>query len=220
MLKRMLMLLSVLAVGACANVPKNPLTRDQIADLAIDRIELEMPDASQIRWEGGRTAYAKSIGCEPAEKEKFELERYIRRAPGECDYDEVIERPEAWAYVTDTVRMEFQNALNETIVPAFNGDRSVVARVTLRRLAVIGGGTALLFGGNDFVVADLEILDPESEVPVAEYPEIVVSGPPAGGIGGAIVSELTRDVKLHRLASYLAYRIRGWLKEPGDDQPA
>ena len=206
----------IVGLAACATGPKNPMTATQIKSLDIDVVDVTVFPGTQISWGAGEEAFAETKGCEkPEPVTSAEGDNYGTAAAEnqkqDCDYDAIVNSPEAQDYMEARVVEFLENAIRAEVVPAFQGTAPARLEVKVQKVQVVGGGQTLLVGGNHFLLAPLNVVDLKSGKTIAANPEALsVAGTASGGILGLIIEAASSD-PVERLAGAYAINAKKWI---------
>lgn len=206
----------IAGLTACATGPKNPMTAQQIKSLDIDVINVTVKPSTEISWGEGETAYAESKGCEKPEPiTATDGDAYNTAAaenkPQDCDYDALVDSPEAQAFMADRLTTLLQDALETQTAPAFQGTTPARLDVEVIGLHIVSGGQAVLIGGNHTLQATLNVVEIGSGKTIAANPELAaLAGYGPGGLISLIVEATSKDPVVRLSAGY-ASAARKWI---------
>jgi hypothetical protein len=205
-----------LPLAGCVTTPENPMTADQIRSLSIDEITVATTPQTEIWWGDAEREFAKSKGCEqPITEPGFEEENvavFGEKPENDCDYDTLIESPEAKAYLTQRTVDGLRNALDRIVKPAFAGSSPAKLNVSIDNVTIVSGGQAVMFGGAHILKADFEVVDSQSGKSLAKFDDMwVQAGYGPGGLLALIVEATAENTPYERLAFIYANNMNAWL---------
>ena len=206
----------VATLAACATGPKNPMTAQQIEAIDIDVVDVTILPGTLISWGAGEDAYAESKGCEKPEPETATSGDPYNTAAGEnkpqdCDYDALVNSPEARKFMEDRVVAMVTDAFQKQVQPVFQGTAPAKVEVNVIEVRVISGGQSVFVGGSHMLRATLNVVDLASGKTIATNPELFsIAGYGPGGFLSLIVEAASND-PVERLSVGYAEAAKNWI---------
>ena len=213
-------LLLAATLGACASAPDNPMTAQQRQSLRIDQIAVEAASDVDIWWGAAERDFAASKGCEQETAERRPSSEVASTGATKaklpnCDYDELIETPEARAYLKARAADQLERILAQKVQPGFTGSAPAKLSVLIRQVYIVSGTQAMIFGGTHILRADFEVTDLASNRRLARYEDLTVTaGYGPGGVISLAFESASRD-PYSRLSLDYAEAVNEWLEEEG-----
>lgn len=204
-------------LAACAVGPENPLSAQQVDALEINQINVKIVPGAVILWGAAEEDFAESKGCPRPEPESSDPgdEYNVAAATAtnpDCDYDALVDSPEARTYLENRVQNVLTAALDKQVRNNFKGTDATRLDVDVSRVAIVSGGQSVLVGGAHVLQATFTIVDAGSGTTLATYPDLFSqAGYAPGGLLSLIV-EATSSDPFERLSAEYASGVRNWLK--------
>ncbi len=206
-LRHISLLAAVSLLTACATTPLPPLalSRAQITELKVDRVNVSFAPEATVSWSGNASVYQPST-ARPARGSDD------ARSAGTEDAGSAASAEAADILFARKKAAELlNNAVQQTLNEKLHGARRVHVDVVVKNLTVHDPFLRLLIDNQDELVADATIVDEASGQPLATYPALKVAQINNGGVYGIVLDPLVRGEPVQRLAKQYGERLRDWL---------
>lgn len=199
---------------ACQTVQKapNPVGMDVLSDYTVSEINVVVPATTKIWWGEAEREFAASLNCAPPTAARHADEaRAAEENQPDCDYDSLIETPEAKEYLRERVTSLMHAAAETHYANALPGEKPAILTVNVSDVYVVSGGQAVMVGGAHRMAATFKLSDATTDAVIVNPSSFDSSGGYAPGGLLAVMVEAASDPAPVRMADDLASQSRAWM---------
>lgn len=199
-------------MSGCVTIPENTVSLDTLNQYKIAQIDVDVPEQTQIWWGAAEREYAKSQGCNPPDPRSNNAnyeppESNVSNT--DCDYSQLIETPEAKAYLREKLDGALTQAMENHYIGALQGTKPAKLYVRTEALTIASGGQTFLTGSAHQLGVYVSLIDQttgEEVIKPEAFGEVIASS----GLIGVIMDAASDPLEI-RLSNAVAEKSRGWM---------
>lgn len=209
-----LVLLLVVTLSGCAEVPPSPLARDAVASLRLGQIDVRVAEGAEIAWGNAEHEFVVNQRAASAPRTQRPIETGSIGDPAAADAAETAElvnSPEGKVFVRGRIVDRIEGAVAEAFKGRMEaGARPVRLEITVTAFYVPSAIQRVVVGGQPGMAARVVLRDAAAGAELAVREKLVAAAFVGNGIGGVLIDRTMEDHDV-RLARNFAVGYRDWL---------
>jgi hypothetical protein len=200
------------ALAACAT-SVNSLTKAELETINIQAIDIKYKPDANIWWGNAEREYAAKAAPASASTKPGKSATNIKTVPGDDEgdaYRELMDTPEAKAYLRDKLAAMIKDRLNQKVLPKYRGgSRPVRLEIEVHSFFIPSPLQRAALGGSPTLAAVTVLRDATTGRELAKL-DRMAAGYAGNGILGVVVDQAFDDLEDRVLDNYVT-NVLNWL---------
>lgn len=217
LLRSIIGLVSAAFVAAGCATPQLALSPEERRSLRIESVKIEFHKDTELWWGNAEREYLAKVDADPASHPLTAPGRKLKRGEEPMDSatraQEVMQSPEAKAFMRGKLAAMVQKRVDEQIKPKFSGNRRTILEIEIQSFTIPSAAQRLVLGGTPLFRASTRLKDAATGVELGRRDrfDAAMAGQ---GVLGVMVEGALGDIEDRLLDNY-TIGILKWLQGEG-----